>query len=155
LRVRRSDRIKNVTLAWYYEPSRADEVTITHALYHHTGRSVETLYTGLWAIPGALIDPQASAATGAANFSARIVLRGGCVAGVCGGKGGGCVPGPLGDDIVLAIWPTQAAAKAFVQDTKSVMGTDEQDEQIKNASIEWRCHPTNADRALVKAALHY
>jgi hypothetical protein len=154
LPVRRAERIRNVTLAWYYEPTNADEAALRSALHFHARRGGELDYTGLWAIPGALIDPSASASLGSASYGARLVLAGGCVAGECGVAAAGCTPGPLGDDLEVAIWPSPSLAESYVREYKKVMVSDERFERIKNATISWDCRPTSSVEALVRGAFH-
>ncbi len=64
----------------------------------------------MWAIPGVFFDPNVTPE--GANFRARLILAGGCDASGCTGEGGGCVPGPLGNDLYVEIWPSESAAKS-------------------------------------------
>jgi hypothetical protein len=56
-----------------------------------------------------------------------------------------------GDDLDVAIWPSQSAAESYVQECKDV---SQRLERSRNATIDWNCHPTSTDEALVKAAFH-
>jgi hypothetical protein len=148
--VRRIDRIRNVTLAWYSRPTSADEAAFRGALRFQGGNRTAGDYTGIWAIVGAHIEPYIAVAYQDASYNLDVVLAGGCIAGVCTGEGGGCVP-DLNNDLDIAIWPSRLAAESYVHKytQKGVL----EPERIRNATIDWYCHPTSADEAVVRAAL--
>jgi hypothetical protein len=126
--IRRVERIRNVTLAWYQLPTRADETAVRGALRFSGGSKRAHDYTTLWVIPGTLIDPDASAATGAARYSAS--LKAVDVPGRCGrlGRCAGAVAGP----VTVAIWSSENAAKRYIQYIKD--GTHSK--RIRNATID-------------------
>jgi hypothetical protein len=142
-KVRRVERIQNVTLAWYHLPTAADERAVKGALrFGGGGKSVHN-YTTLWVMPGTVIHPDATAATGPARYSARLEAAGRCPC---------AVRGPL----TLAIWPSEKAAKRYVQEAAGYPGPHPR--RIRNATVEAAdfsdVQVSDADEAAVKNALH-
>lgn len=148
--VRRVERIRNVTLAWYRAPTIADERTVRDALRFSRGPREKHDYTTLWVIPGTLIDPDATAATGAARYSASLTL--GCRAGVC--------PGAARGSLTVAIWPSGNAAKRYIGDLESPPSESNlQVRRIRNATVDNAASFGSAaisplDEAAIRNALH-
>jgi hypothetical protein len=137
--LRRVERIRNVTLAWYHVPTRADKTAVMSSLQFARGTRGSRRYTALWLLPGTAIDPDATAATAPARYSARLA------------------GGPIGGPIAVAIWSTEPAAQRHFDDLKSVIGGGFYVVRIRNATIEaqdWEARLTHADEAAVRAALH-
>jgi hypothetical protein len=147
--VRRVERITNVTLAWYHSPTSADEVAVKGALRFRGATKRGRDYTTFWVIPGTLIDPDATAATAPARYSARLEatdVPGTCLA-IC--------PGAVGGPITVAIWSNQNAAKRYIQEYKDVPGFHSI--RIRNATLEaadFEAKLTSVDEAVVRNALH-
>jgi hypothetical protein len=151
--LRRVDRIRNVTLAWYTPPSKADEAAFRIALRVGSVARGQHDYRRMWAIPGVFFDPNVTGQ--GALFQVRLILAGGCNASGCSAEGGGCVPSPSGNDLYVEIWPSVSTAKNDLQQSQDILNPGERMERIRNATIDWNCHPTSADEALVKAAFTY
>jgi hypothetical protein len=127
-RVRRVEQIRNVTLAWFQPPTIAYEKAVRGALRFSGERGGNHDYTTLWLIPGTRIDADATAATGAARYSARleaVAVPGRCLAGGCSGS----VVGP----VTFAIWPSKNAAKRYIDEFED-LGTPVT--RIRNATLE-------------------
>jgi hypothetical protein len=164
-KLRRVQRVRNITLAWYNQPSPADERAIKRALRFSGGAKAAHEYTALWLIPGTLIAPDATAATGSARYSARLeaAIPPGCPGSAATGSynsrssspsrqcPGNYVTGPL----TLAIWPSERAAIAYIHDYKDVSGPIT---RIRNVTLEVGdfsdADVSRADEAAVKNALH-
>jgi hypothetical protein len=65
--VRRVERIRNVTLAWYHLPRSADEKAVKRSLQFRARTRPGGDYTTLWVMPGTYVDPDATAATAPAR----------------------------------------------------------------------------------------
>jgi hypothetical protein len=151
--VRRLERVRNVTLAWYTEPTKADQSGVRRALRFHVGQRRTGAYTGIWAISGATIDPDFARA--GTTFEETVALTGGCRGGTCGHEGGGCVPLNAAEwDIEIGLWSSAAAAKTYVDEVRDVLDPGERLERVSNATIDWRCRATDADEVVIRAALH-
>jgi hypothetical protein len=145
-RVRKIERLKNVTLAWYRRPSKADENEVRHALRFHTARGLPRIYTALWAIPGTTIDPDPTAGTTAAAYSASL--------------SGGAIGGPL----TVAIWPSVRAALSYIDGLRGLQKggllPDVEWRQLRNVTIDTaasfgsRTHISDADVRAIRPALH-
>jgi hypothetical protein len=155
--LRRIDRIRNVTLAWYYRPTKSDQRTVRGALHFGPAYSRGHQYVGVWAISGATMDPYEADGDlqEYAKFAQDIVLVGGCNATIgCGAPGGGCAPTGGWNDISVGIFGSAAAAETFISEEKDALSSGERLERVRNAAIDWRCRATKADEAVVRAALH-
>jgi hypothetical protein len=136
--VEKVEAIRTVTLAWYAWPTLADERVVTRALRFSGSSSKRGRdYTALWVIPGTTIDADASAAAGPALYSAR--LEGGVV----------------GDALTVAIWPSENAAKGYIDYIKD----DSEWRRIRNATIDntgsfGSSEISDADVAAIRKALH-
>jgi hypothetical protein len=137
------DRIENVTLAWYNRPTPTDETLVRRSLRFRTGRGDDHEFTGIWAIRGAFINPQSTAAVNEASFSAAVSPAGACV-------------GTISQSTVeVAIWPSQAAARSHVRYmNEGPRMAPEKMERIRNATLRWFCDPPKADEDAVRSALH-
>jgi hypothetical protein len=136
-KVRRLERVRNVTLAWYNRPTPADERVVKRALRFSGGSKRGRDYTTLWLIPGTTIVPDASAGTGPALYSAR--LEGGVI----------------GDELTVAIWPSEKAAKGYIDYIKD----DAEWKRIRNATIDdtgsfGSSEVSDADVAAIRRMLH-
>jgi hypothetical protein len=147
-RVRRLERVRNVTLAWYSLPSPADERAIKGALRFNSSAKTRGDYTELWALPGTAISADATAATGPARYSARLE-------GV--GLAGGCeqCPGSVVGPLTFAIWPSVKAAVSYIKYYKDVSPPVT---RIRNVTIEVADFGTGKvpqlDETAVVSALH-
>jgi hypothetical protein len=98
-------------------------------------------------IPGTLIDPDATAASGAARYSARLSK-------VSGGLGGGL------DSLTVAIWPTVSKAKWYIRDLENPSGLQNlQWRRIRNATIDnaasfGSARISHAEEEAIRNALH-
>jgi hypothetical protein len=135
--VQKVEAIRNVTLAWYDRPTIADERVVTRALRFSGGSKRGRDYTTLWVIPGTTIDADASAASGPALYSAR--LEGGVI----------------GEELTVAIWPSEKAAKGYIDYIKD----DAEWKRIRNATVDdtgsfGYSDISDADVAAIRRALH-
>jgi hypothetical protein len=146
--VRKVERLKNVTLAWYRLPTPKDENEVRHALRFRTVHTVRGDYKALWVIPGTRIDPDATAATGPALYSASLSsagIPGKCVA----------CPGAVGGPLTVAIWPSVSAARRYID----YVGTDVESRRIRNVTIDnaasfGSANISHADERAIRRALH-
>jgi hypothetical protein len=136
-KVRKVERLKNVTLAWYRSPTKADESEVRHSLRFHTAQIPRGTYTTLWAIPGTDIEPDATAATVPARYSASL--------------SGGAIGGAL----TVAIWPSVRAARDYIDYIGSYAPTH----RIRNVTVDTAAGSgsapiSDADVRVIQGALH-
>jgi hypothetical protein len=139
-KVRKLERLKNVTFAWYRLPTRADKNEVRHALRFQTPPIPRGIYTALWLSRGIDIDPDATAATGPARYSAS--LAGGAIGRAYGG-------------LTVAIWPSVRAARSYSDD---IQGYGES-RRIRNVTIDTAAsfgsaHISDAAVRAIRLALH-
>jgi hypothetical protein len=142
--VRKVERLKNVTLAWYRLPTKGDENEVRHALRFQTAHTLGGIYTALWVIPGTTIDPDATAATGRALYSASLSS------------------GPIGGPLTVAIWPSVGAARDYNDGLRSLnkdLGLHIKWRQIRNVTIDTAAsfssaHISGTDVRAIRRALH-
>lgn len=160
-KVRRVERIRNVTLAWYYLPTTGDEKAVKGALRFKGGTNGGHDYTALWVMPGTLIDPDATAATAPALYSASLQAVGvpGCPEAPAPGPYVATrrCPGAVAQGrLIVAIWPSESAAKRYVQQDAGFPGPHPR--RIRNATLETPdlsdTQVSDADQAAVENALH-
>jgi hypothetical protein len=120
--VRKGERLKNVTLAWYGLPTASDEHEVRHALRFRTAPTPRGDYKALWVIPATTIEPDATAATGAALYSARLSSA-----------------EFSGEPLIVAIWPSVCAAKNYHKDIEELEtegGPHVDRRRIRNVTID-------------------
>jgi hypothetical protein len=115
-KVRKIERVKNVTLAWYRLPTKPDEDEVRRALNFKRTHVSPGIYRTLWAMPGTTIEPDATAATAAAPYSASL----------SGGE--------LGGSLTVAIWPTVHAARTYIDGLRG-LPIDVKWRQMRNVTM--------------------
>jgi hypothetical protein len=154
-RVRRLERVRNVTLAWYSLPSPADERAIKGALRFNGGAKTKGDYTALWALPGTAISADATAATGPARYSARLEAAGTCEQSPTAYASTSGCPGSVVGPLTFAIWPSVKAAKSYIRYYRDVSPPVT---RVRNVTIEVADFGTGKvsqlDKTAVVSALH-
>jgi hypothetical protein len=138
--VRKVERLKNVTLAWYRLPTQADETEVRHALRFEKAHISRRIFTALWLISGTTIDPDATAASAAALYSASLDS------------------GPITGPLTVAIWPSTRAARRYIEGLRG-LPTDVEWRQVRNVTIDTAAsfgsaHISDSDVRAIRRALH-